>query len=796
MSWEIRQGDCIEAMREMDEASVDAIVTDPPYGLEFMGKEWDSLKPDRGRADLSDRENFKPTKSKFKDGVGTKIGAPQKNPRCRKCGKLKFDHEKGKCHCKPPDWNTRQSEYAYLQQVWHEAWATEALRVLKPGGHLLAFGGTRTYHRLACAVEDAGFEIRDSIAWQHMEGVFCACDNPMHRVREGFPDVPEATATSEGADLQSSVQRQASGQGMGEARVEGSESEGSGTARDEGRGESSLEGRGDVLAEEGELPGDQVRPSAGMGAADGAEGRLHHGASASDGAEAGTTTDEDGSGTSSRPRSAEQRADESGAVAVEWIAQGGGAWPGCPRCGKPLSPPFFGGPLTWKYGSGFPKSLDVSKAIDKAAGAEREIVGRGQFAARRPKGSQGVIAYNSSHDGSMAERGHTLTAPATPEAQKWNGWGTALKPAHEPIVVARKPLVGTVAQNVTEFGTGALNVDGCRIEGGKAGGSGTPPLQFGGENSRPFHANAEPRGADFDTTRGRWPPNVALSHLPECEEVGTRKVRGSNSMGTKEGHEYGAGEGDLFPHQSQRAGHDHVDEDGTETVRVYNCAPGCPVAELDRQSGSLTSGKLEPHHADNGKEMGTYGAFSGASGRESYGDTGGASRFFYVAKASRAERNAGLDGFEKQIDASGPMAARGQAGLKCRKCERWKASGNSCQCVDPDFEQIPFERPATANRHPTVKPIDLMRWLCRLVTPPGGTILDPFAGSGTTGIAAVLEDFNFIGIEREAEYVEIARARIEWWQQFPVGTEVAAALDSGARESQAREAGQLGLESV
>ena len=161
--WHVEHADCVEAMREMDEASVDAIVCDPPYGLEFMGKDWDSLKPDNGRADLSNRDNFKPIKSAFKDGVGTKIGAPQKNPRCRKCGKLKFDHPKGKCRCASPDWNTRQSEYAYLQQVWHEAWATEALRVLKPGGFLLAFGGTRTAHRLACAIEDAGFEIRDRI---------------------------------------------------------------------------------------------------------------------------------------------------------------------------------------------------------------------------------------------------------------------------------------------------------------------------------------------------------------------------------------------------------------------------------------------------------------------------------------------------------------------------------------------------------------------------------------------------------------------------------------------------------
>ena len=162
--------DCTVAMANLPAGCVDSIVTDPPYGLEFMGKGWDKLAPAVGRVDLRPSEKFRPHKSEFKSGVGTNIGAPKRNARCRVCGRLQFDHEKFRCQCEHPEWNTRQNEYAYLQQCWHESWVTEAFRLLKPGGHALIFGGTRTYHRLACAVEDAGFEIRDSIHWIYGQG--------------------------------------------------------------------------------------------------------------------------------------------------------------------------------------------------------------------------------------------------------------------------------------------------------------------------------------------------------------------------------------------------------------------------------------------------------------------------------------------------------------------------------------------------------------------------------------------------------------------------------------------------
>jgi len=421
----IHHGDCLEVVAGMESESVDAIVTDPPYGLGFMGKEWDALPP----------------------------GLP---------------------------------------------WAEQCLRVLKPGGHLVAFGGSRTFHRLAVAVEDAGFEIRDQ--------------------------------------------------------------------------------------------------------------------------------------------------------------------------------------LQWLYGSGFPKSLDVSKAIDKAAGAERKIVGREKTPFRVDNAADRGTSLTGSVNGDFSSqrdddgyRYTEITAPATEDAATWEGWGTALKPAHEPIVLARKPLSGTVAQNVLEFGTGALNVDGCRVDA-------TDKTKFpvGDYGERGLY------GVDGDRTEdpnpsGRWPANLMFD--PEAGKV------------------------------------------------------------LDGQSGEQRSGTaIRKNNVARGV-IGPPGGGADGAPDAGFGDTGGASRFFYTAKASRGERNAGLDGFD-------PSQTNFAAGTGLKN----------------NGDGTPRNMTATAkNVHPTVKPIDVMRWLVRLVTPPGGTVLDPFTGSGTTGIAAGLEGFDFIGIEREQEYLAIAEARIAWW---------------------------------
>jgi DNA modification methylase len=454
VSYEVVHGDCIEEMAQMAAASVDAIVCDPPYGLGFMGKQWDDLPPGK-------------------------------------------------------------------------EFAEQALRVLKPGGYLLAFGGTRTYHRLACAIEDAGFEIRDS--------------------------------------------------------------------------------------------------------------------------------------------------------------------------------------LLWLYGSGFPKSLDVSKAIDKAAGAEREVVGsklgKPGYSLAEDAGPGGV-AMEGNVNGSLrnAEAECAITASATPEAAQWEGWGTALKPSHEPIVIARKPLIGTVAENVLEHGTGGMNVDGCRI---------------GTDTSRADRYNGKPPGgalgyqggadqdAEWDVPAGRWPANVVVS-----EEA---------------------------------------------------------ASELDEQTGELHS-QDPATRKSRSKVQGVTEMGTGSS--VEYADRGGASRFFYCAKTSRGERNAGLEGFP---DVEGGMRSETSNQHLTRR------DGG-----DPGLVK---------NNHPTVKPINLMRWLCRLVTPPGGMILDPFLGSGTTGCAAALEGFDFIGIEREAEYIAIAGARIAFWAQHE-GRETVDVLKAVKRQAAERKPEQPELEAL
>jgi DNA modification methylase len=457
VSFRLIEADCIEAMASMDEASVDAIVTDPPYGLEFMGKEWDSFRPNA-------------RSGRRRDG-GPSFGSTMR-------------------------YQEQGVSAQYAAQAWHQAWATEALRVLKPGGHLLAFGGTRTYHRLACALENAGFEIRDCLAW-----------------------------------------------------------------------------------------------------------------------------------------------------------------------------------LYW---SGFPKSLDVSKAIDKAAGAEREVIGK-HVQSVQTRGPQQTL------EGGPLAWQHDLTTPATPEAQTWQGWGTALKPAFEPIVLARKPLIGSVAQNVLEHGTGALNIDGTRIE---MGGEYDPTKMQRQSANNPLYVGGAKPGDEMPTYNpsGRWPANVLLDEEAAAmldEQSGERPVLGHYRN----------------PDEPQQRGARSPDQ---------------PTDSWFTNGPRVNSNRF----AD---------------------DSGGASRFFYIAKADREERNRGL---EHRAEGPTYMVENGS-----------KTAGAA--------NGVRYERHSvTRNSHPTVKPVELMQWLCRLITPHKGIVLDPLTGSGSTGIAALREGFEFIGVEREPEYVEIARDRI------------------------------------
>jgi hypothetical protein len=344
-------------------------------------------------------------------------------------------------------------------------------------------------------------------------------------------------------------------------------------------------------------------------------------------------------------------------------------------------------------------ALGLDDALDAAfEAAEREVIGTATGKDSRAPG--GVF---SSGVGGYAPKEYDLTAPETEVAKAWAGWGTGLKPASEHWILARKPLPGTVAANLVKHGTGALNVDGCRV-GIRGGTKGVGVATHTNAVYGPGMGMSESEPLDA----GRWPPNMLLTHSAGCYPPLTAE---------EEEHALGS----YF-----RAGQN-----------VRRCAEGCPVRDLDEQSGESVSPKTTGRGAG-----GQHGKLSpiGAQGTvPAPGDSGGASRFFprfrYEAKASSSEKNAGLEGL--------PVLVGG--GLQ------------STVAGDTRTGHITRQE----NNHPTVKSIALMRWLCRLITPPGGLVLDPFMGSGTTGVAALRESFRFVGIERESAYVEIARRRIE-----------------------------------
>jgi site-specific DNA-methyltransferase (adenine-specific) len=301
--------------------------------------------------------------------------------------------------------------------------------------------------------------------------------------------------------------------------------------------------------------------------------------------------------------------------------------------------------FTHLFGTGFPKSMDVGKAIDKELGRKRKVVGSSSSGKNRQV--LNAARYPDSFGGDF-----DVTAPASLEAKQWEGYGTALKPASEHWILVRKPLEGTVAENVLEHGCGGLNIDGCRI--------GTNEQLQGGSRRL---GDGIKYGECFPTTEysqspsGRFPANLVLSHSPKCKEK--------------------------------------------------KCVPDCPVRLLDEQSGLLKSGKLKGDaYKDGNRDNESLFAGGGSFLHKGYSaDQGGASRFFYCAKPSKAERG-------------------------------------------------------RFNDHPTVKSIELCRYFARLITPPGGLILDPFAGSASIGCAAVLEGFDYVGIEADEDIHELASQRL------------------------------------
>ena len=477
------------------------------------------------------------------------------------------------------------SGIAYNVELW-----SQALRVLKPGGHLLAFGGSRTYHRLASAVEDAGFEIRDQI---------------MYLYGSGFPKSLNVGKAIDKSDA--------------------------GLARRKRDLRFTTWMRGSGLSQK-----------------DCAKAIRHL-----------AKNDETANAMAQHYYSDKQ---------------------------QPAIPTLDIFDLLRPYLPEVPAEIEKmvrERTIESENFKNREVVG-----SRRQRGTpNGVAPFNTAS--SPVEN---ITAPATEAAKQWQGWGTALKPAHEPIVVARKPLIGTIANNVLTYGTGALNIDGSRV--------GTTD--------------------NFDGLKGR--PITKLATRREGETNEEYKDRVLESPGQQEA---------LAKLKDLGRWPANVIHDGSEEV-----LEGFPITGPSKTTLKNPNGKVLTN---------AFGGFAGQPGFiDGHNDNGGsASRFFYCAKASKSERNAGLEGLPERNNAE----------------REGRTSGlNSAGHQKPTISQ---------NFHPTVKPIALMRYLVKLVTPPNGTVLDPFLGSGTTAVAAILEGFNWMGCEMTEDYWPIIEARVAWAELQP-----------------------------
>jgi len=512
-------GNCLNVLKEIPDNSIDACVTDPPYGLTSIVKRFG-------------KENSAPAQH-GKDGSFARLSGGF-------MGKL---------------WDGSGIEYNL--DMWRDV-----LRVLKPGGHLLSFGGSRTYHRMACAIEDAGFEIRDQIMWVY---------------GSGFP---------KSLDISKAIDKTI----------------GRRTYFDEFRKELREIIKTKKITQQSIIEFFDSE------------------------------------------------------VVWHWF---GNSQPQIPSRKKWIELKEF---------------LNLNDDLDRVyEKAEREIIGeREDFVKRRCKKEPDSIWNKGKNFGSLefSQQQGIITAPSTPSAIQWQGYGTALKPAHEPIVLARKPLSEkTVAENVLKWGVGGINIDGCRV--------GTENISVHNAPKGTFAGGEPERGSDTDTYRnhqGRFPANLIHDGSQEVLE--------------------------LFPNCKGWAKQKHS---------KFNPYGGNALNKSETQR--------DGEH-------------------EGYNDSGSAARFFYCAKASKAERNKGCE-TEKEKN----------------KRPIGEAFG--------DGSAITGHSDRKGNNHPTVKPLALMKYLVTLVTREGQTVLDPFMGSGTTGVACKNLNRNFIGIELDGKYFEIAKKRIE-----------------------------------
>ncbi len=543
----IIKGDCIQEMKKLKENSIDAIITDPPYGIGFMGKEWDNFKP-----------------STIKEGM-EKDKRPKTQIASTRTSNIAGTYD-----------NSISGARKY--QEFCEVWSKEAIRILKPGGFMLVSCSTRMYHRLVCGIEDAGFEIRDTIMWLYGSGFPKSLNigkqiDKMNNRPEDYPELRKY---------------------LKEKR-----------------------------------------------------------------AEKGLTI--------------KQVAEKLGVYQALY-----GFYEQKNTCSQIPSKRLWGK---------LKETLDLDDRFDELIArieAERKVVGKNNYTIPKE-----LYQIGKEKDGERDES--LITAPNLPEAKQWEGWGTALKPACEPIVVARKPLSEkNVALNVLKWGTGGINIDECRIgnevlKNPYAGNKNTGWVDGADERDEKGKGMFSGKNKGNTEVQGRFPANIILD-----EEAGKM---------------------------------------------------------LDEQSGIEKGNGKKYSNYDNKFDNAMFNAGEEAKERTRViRDKGGASRFFYCAKASKSERNLGCEDLEKKQKISG-----NDEYVINNICPKHKKQ--HCECG--------WRSPAVSNHHPTVKPIKLMEYLVKLVSKEGATVLDPFLGSGTTAIACLKLKRNIIGIEKEEEYIKIAKARIK-----------------------------------
>ena len=617
-------GDCIAVMAEMDAESVDAVVCDPPYGIGFMGKAWDAAAiTERVERDNASRASLGPD-SPSRPGRKKPRSSSAYGNRAIAAGPVR-DHtltraRSGSMHAGEYDLSlTANAAFA----AWCETWAREALRVLKPGGHLLAFGGTRTFHRLTCGIEDAGFEVRDCLSWLYGSGF------------------PKSLDVSKAIDRAAGAEREVVGNYTRGFRAEGSGLDG--WQREAYSIAGAITAPATDAAREWQGWGTALKP----GYEPAVVARKPHTPQSELAAEAARTKEE-------------LCAVVSYAATVtswfEWLRASGlssiaSSLLGClddlseraSMCTTETASSLTTDLATLRFCLSETTRACITKAPTPPHGSSS-----GASAAEAL--SRSVLVKCERLSATIAGE-LAIALPAAPGQTQASALASA-GPAWEPCVVARKPLTGTVAENVQQHGTGALNIDGCRIGTAETLGRTNKGREHYAQSSYTVAPDSRITFDRSDVAGGRWPANVAFD-----EEAAAMldAQSGERPSGARAGGEYGGiGAGALYGHG------------GTATLSAIDA------------------------------------------------NTGGASRFFYTAKASRADR-----------------------------------STNGAN-----------------NTHPTVKPTDLMRWLVRLVTPPGGVVLDPFAGSGSTLVAARAEGFRSIGIEREEEYAEIIAARLSQLSLF------------------------------